>query len=150
MSHFQTTRKGIVASFTPDEQAFLGDVVPVLLGVGEVGVDPAATRLNVPVYLADPEANEEWWRLMGSELGEGRRADRAIFTRVVEAGQYTMTGDEGDAFLRVVNETRLVLGARLKIDVEEDHDTVPDEGRRVLDYLAWLQEELTTELRKTL
>lgn len=146
MSHFRTTPEGVVASFTEAERIFLGDVIPLLKSVGQVGSDPAATRLNVPVYLDDPIANEEWWRLMESELDDGRRADRELFLRVLDSDTYTMEDGEGDAFLRVINEARLVLGARLGIDVEEDHDTVTESGRRVLDYLGWIQEELTSEL----
>jgi len=71
MSHFKATRKGIETNFSAEEQIFLSDVLPLLAGVGVVGEDPAATRLNVPVYLNDPAANEEWWRLMGEDLRAG-------------------------------------------------------------------------------
>ena len=37
VSHFKTTRKGITASFGPEERAFLADVLPLLAGIGEVG-----------------------------------------------------------------------------------------------------------------
>ena len=151
MSHFKTTRKGIVASFTPDEQMFLGDVLPLLAGIGAVGVDPAATRLNVPVYLDDPESNEEWWRLMGPELGDGRKGDRHLFSKVVGSkGPVTLSDDEADSILRVLNEARLALGARIGIEVEEDHDRVSVEGRQALDFLGWIQEELTVELTRAL
>lgn len=150
MSHFKTTRKGIVVTFTPAEQAFLGDVLPLLAGIGETGIDPAATRLNVPVYLDDQHASDEWWRLMGADLGAARLADRSVFQRVV--GEETKTLDEADAnaFLRVLNEARLVLGARMGVEVEDDHDNLPDDSRQVLDYLGWVQEELTLELSRSL
>ncbi len=139
------------AVFTEEERGFLADVVTMLTGVGTPGDDPAATRLNVPVYLNDPSSNEEWWRLMGPELGEARRADRRVFSRVVGSGSPVILGEgEADAFLRVLNEARLVLGARLGIEVEEDHERVPEDGRRVLDYLGWVQEELTEELTRSL
>jgi hypothetical protein len=151
MSHFKATRKGITASFTDEERLFLGDVLPMLAGIGATGDDPAATRLNVPVYLDDPSSNDEWWRLMGPELGEARKADRSVFARVVEApGSVVLDEGEADAFLRVLNHARLVLGARLGIEVEEDHDRAPEEGRRALDYLGWIQEELTVELTRAL
>ena len=150
MSHFKTTRKGIVTSFSDAERVFLGDVVPFLTELGEVGVDPAATRLNVPVYLDDPESNDEWWRLMGPELGEARRTDRQLFQKVLQTNSYVLTDAEADAVLRVVNETRLALGVRLGIEVEEDHERIPPEDRQALDFLGWLQEELTAELTKRL
>lgn len=151
MSHFRTDRHGIQAVFSDEELAFLGDVVPMLMGIGSSGDDPAATRLNVPVYLDDPSSNVEWWRLMGPELSEARDSDRRVFTRVVGSpGPTTFAEGEADAFLRVLNEARLVLGARLGVEVEEDHDRVPEEGRRALDYLGWIQEELTEELTRAL
>lgn len=136
---------------SPEERLFLGDVLPLLAGIGGVGSDPAADRLNVPVYLDDPESNKEWWRLMGEDLNAARRADRAVFAKTVtNDGPVTIDDAEADAVLRVLNEARLALGARLGIDVESDHDALPEESRQVLDYLGWIQEELTLELMKAL
>lgn len=151
MSHFVTTRDGIVVSFSTEEKVFLGDVLPMLAGIGAVGRDPAADRLQVPVYLDDPEANEEWWRLMGEDLNAARAADRALFQRVIETSEEVVLDDEeANSFLRVINETRLALGARLGLEVEEDHDRLPPEGRQALDYLGWILEELTVELTRSL
>lgn len=151
MSHFKTLRHGIRVTLSPEEKVFLGDVLPLLAGVGSPGADPAADRLNVPVYLNDPESNEEWWRLMGDDLHAARRADRAVFHKMVsDEGTPILEIDEADAVLRVLNEARLALGARLGIDVEADHDTLSDDGRQVMDYLGWIQEELTIELLRGL
>lgn len=151
MSHFRTVKDGIRVILSPDERLFLGDVLPLLAGIGSPGSDPAADRLNVPVYLDAPEANEEWWRLMGEDLNAARRADRAVFARAVTSDEpVTLDNAEADAMLRVLNEARLALGARLGIDVESDHDQIPEESRQVLDYLGWIQEELTLELMKAL
>jgi hypothetical protein len=151
MSHFKTVKDGIRVELTPEEKVFLGDVLPLLGGVGASGEDPAADRLNVPVYLDDPAANREWWRLMGQDLEAARRADRAVFERVVGGDEPpVMTRDDADAFLRVLNEARLSLGARLGIDVEADHDELPEHSRQVMDYLGWIQEELTIELMRAL
>lgn len=130
---------------------FLGDVLPLLAGLGEPGKDPAATRLHVPVYLEDPEANDEWWRLIGPDLKAGRQSDRETFKKVLDTEQpVVLDEEEAVAFLRVVNEARLALGARLGMKVEEDHDELPEESRQVMDYLAWILEELTVELSKGL
>lgn len=150
MSHFSHRRGQISVSFTEAEKLFLGDVLPFLAGIGEPGSDPAADRLEVPVYLDDPESSQEWWRLMGADLRAGKQADRSVFERMVGGESTVLDVDEANAVLRVLNETRLALGARLGIDVEDDHETVPDEGRQTLDYLGWIQEELTVELTKTL
>lgn len=151
MSHFRSTADGIQAEFSAEERMFLGDVLPMLAGIGSPGSDPAADRLKVPVYLDDPAANEEWWRLMGQDLDAARQSDRAIYQRVVsEEGPVTLDDEEADAVLRVLNEARLALGARLGIDVESDHDELPEDSRQVLDYLGWIQEELTVELTRAL
>jgi len=151
MSHFHMTSDGIDVELSPEERMFLGDVLPLLAGIGAPGSDPAADRLNVPVYLDDPDANAEWWRLMGQDLEAARRADRSVFSKMLSAdGPVTMDGEEADAVLRVLNEARLALGARLGIDVEADHDELPEESRQVMDYLGWIQEELTVELMRSL
>jgi hypothetical protein len=150
MTRFSYTRKGIRSSFSPEERRLLQGVVPLLESVGEGEDDPAAQRLSVPVYLDDPSANDEWWRLMGSELADARTSDRGVFEAMVANESSTLTEEEALAVLRVINETRLVLGARLGIDVEEDHDRVPVESRAALDYLGWIQEELTDALSRFL
>jgi hypothetical protein len=151
VTRFRTTEEGIRVELGPEERLFLGDVLPLLAGIGAPGSDPAADRLHVPVYLDDPEANEEWWRLMGQDLEAARQADRTVFQKVVSSDEpVTLGAEDADAMLRVLNETRLALGARLGIDVEEDHDDLPAESRQVLDYLGWIQEELTIELTRAL
>ena len=151
MSHFRTTRQGIRVELSAEERLFLGDVAPLLAGIGAPGSDPAADRLRVPVYLDDPEANDEWWRLMGQDLEAARQADRAVFQRVVSSDEpVTLDAEEADAMLRVLNQARLALGARFGIDVEADHDELPEDSRQVLDYLGWIQEELTVELVRAL
>lgn len=151
MSHFRTTEDGIEVELTPEERLFLGDVLPMLAGIGAPGSDPAADRLHVPVYLDDSEANEEWWRLMGQDLETARQSDRVVFKKMVESDDpVLLDSEDADAVLRVLNEARLALGARFGIDVEEDHDELPENSRQVMDYLGWIQEELTVELIRAL
>lgn len=151
MSHFRTVAGGIEVHLSAEERVFLGDVLPLLAGIGATGSDPAADRLRVPVYLDDPESNSEWWRLMGQDLEAARRADRAVFDHAVSADSaVTLDNEEADAMLRVLNEARLALGARLGIDVEADHDELPADSRQAMDYLGWIQEELTKELMRAL
>ena len=67
-----------------------------------------------------------------------------------ERGRRHMSNEEADAFLRVLNEGRLALGARFGLEVEEDHDQLPEEQRDIMDYLGWLLEDLTSELSRSL
>jgi hypothetical protein len=88
---------------------------------------------------------------MGQDLDAARQADRAVFQKVVSGDEpVTLSAEDADAMLRVLNQARLALGARLGIDVEEDHEELPEDSRQVMDYLAWIQEELTAELTRTL
>ena len=141
----------VIVQMTSDEREFLADVLDLLATIPATGDDPATQRLHVPVYLDDPEANAEWWRLMGDELSTARMSDRAVFLRVVEGkGKTELSTDEADAFLRVLNEGRLALGARFGLEVEDDHDQLPEEQRRVLDYMGWVLEDLTSALTTAL
>lgn len=149
MSHFRTEGDSIVVSLDPDERRFLSDVVPMLVGL--TPGDPGGERLRLPVYLGDPEADEEWWRLMGSELAETHGADRRIFARMVGTpGEAALDDAEADAVLRTLNQARLVLGSRLGVRVEADYEGLEPEGRWVLDFFALLQEELVDELSRRL
>lgn len=150
MSRFSSTPDGILVALSEQERIFLGDVLPLLSGVGLSPDDPAAERLNVPVYLDDPDSNQEWWRLMGDDLAAAKSSDRSVFETFVSSGPVTLNAGEADAVLRVLNEARLVLGARMGVEVEEDHDKLPEDSRQILDYLSWIQEELIVELTKGL
>jgi hypothetical protein len=147
---FKAAGGGIDVDLTDNEKSFLTGLLDVLAGLPRTGDDPASRRLRVPVYLDDPGSNDEWWRLMGEELMAARYADRRVFQRVLGDGAGHLSDEEANAFLRVLNEGRLALGARFGLDVEEDHDRLPEEQRDILDYLGWLLEELTSELSRSL
>lgn len=148
---FRAARGGIDVDLTPDEKTFLGGLLELLAGLPRLGDDPASLRLRVPVYLDDPESNDEWWRLMGEELTAARNSDRRVFEQALTSeGRSRLSNEEADAFLRVLNEGRLALGAKFGLEVEEDHDQMPEEQREIMDYLGWLLEDLTSELTRSL
>lgn len=139
---------GVLVTLDPDDIEFLAQIPEFLASLGAPGEDPAADRLQVPVYLDDPDASSEWWRLMGSELDQARAADRSAFELVVEAAAEgtVMSKAEAEAFLRVLNEARLALAARLKVEVEDDYEALSEADRGALDYLAGMQGLLLTAL----
>lgn len=120
---------------------FLEDVPTALDLVGDSEGDPAASRLQVPVYLDDSAANEEYWRWMGGELDEARAADRSAFTLVLESAPsgVDVSLGEAHAFLRVLVEIRLTLAARLGVEVEADYARLDETDAVVLDTLGELQ-----------
>jgi hypothetical protein len=114
---------------------------------GEPG-DESLRRLFPPAY---EEADDEqaYRELAGDDLLRGRLEALALVERTV--GQQRLTADEADAWLRALNDLRLVLGTRL--DVQED--TFLDELRAddprapalaVYAFLSWLQEQLVAAL----
>jgi hypothetical protein len=110
--------------------------------------DPSLRRLFPPAY--DDEADERAYReLAGDSLLDGRREALELLSRTAERQQ--LTAEEADAWLRALNDLRLVLGTRL--DVRED--TFADEpdlneprgqALAVYGYLSWLQEQLVHAL----
>ena len=114
---------------------------------GETG-DPSLRRLFPPAY--EDEQDEDGYRaLMGAELLDGRRKALELLARTAE--QERLTAEEADAWLRALNDLRLVLGTRL--DVQEDmllDELRPDDeraaGLAVYGYLSWLQEQLVAAL----
>lgn len=148
MRPFQRRHDGIELRIPEPLAGWLSDLPELLESVGDREDDPAAGRLNVPVYLDDPEANTEWWDWMGGELDAGRAADRSAFRELVEAAPdgVVASEEEAHAFLRVLVEGRLVLAARLGVEVEGDYDDLPEEQAAALQALAELQVLLLHEL----
>lgn len=128
--------------------AFLSDIPELLATVGSAAADPAAERLQVPVYLDDTEANDDWWRWMGGELAEGKAADRSAFSEILAAAEDGVEISELEAFamLRVLTETRLVIAARAGLEIEADYESLDEHTSAVLNTLALLQESLIEAL----
>lgn len=144
---FEGVADGVVARFTDDEREFLVQLLDLLADVGSVGEDPAARRLDPVVYPDDPLAEEEYRRLMRSEIDEARVADRSAFQMILETnGDVMMSLPESEAFMRVVGEGRLALAARLGIIIEGDVEGLAEEDRSALDYLAYVQGNLVEVL----
>lgn len=160
-SRFELVGDGVEVRANGIEVRFLGDAVVLLEGVGNPENDPGAARLSPPVYLGDPESDAEWRRLAGGELNSSRRADRSAFELVLGAleeggadgeamGSAVITELETAAFMRVINEVRLVLAARWGVDTEEDFARLRPEADQVLGFLGWLITDLAEVLSEVL
>jgi hypothetical protein len=106
--------------------------------------DPSLRRLRPSAYEDDPEAAEEYRRLMEDELEEGRR--EALRVLAETSARDRLTADELDAWLRALTDLRLALGT--KLDVTEDTYAREIDPRdpdayelSVFGYLSWLQEQ---------
>jgi Domain of unknown function (DUF2017) len=128
-----------------DERALLvgiGEELRALLD--EQPDDPSLRRLYPPAH-DDERLEQEFRELTRTQLASGR--ERAIQTLEQTAGNELLSAEEADAWLRALNDARLVLGTRL--DVTEDYDwdalnaTTPRAQELALyAYLSWLQEQL--------
>jgi hypothetical protein len=116
--------------------------------VGEDRAHPDLRRLFPPAYAEDEDAEDEYRRLMGSQLDDGRA--RALATVEASVAQPTLSTDEAESWLRVLNDLRLVLGTRLDVTEEMDWNLDPNDPSApelaVYGYLSWLQEQLVEAL----
>ena len=112
--------------------------------------DPSIVRLHPPAYADEADA-AEFERLVGSELLAGRREALRIVEETVDGDR--LSEKQLDAWLRALNDLRLVLGTRL--DVTEESYGVPVDPRdprapelALFGYLSWLQEEAVAAMSK--
>jgi hypothetical protein len=136
---------GVRLDLPDDEREVLRQVAAELRAlIDEAPDDPGLRRLFPRAH--EDEALEEAYRdLTRDQLVSGR--DRALGTIQETAGNALLSLEEADAWLRGLNDARLVLGTRL--DVTEGFDweavdvTHPQAQELALyAYLSWLQEQL--------
>jgi hypothetical protein len=115
--------------------------------------DPALRRLFPPAYADDPEADDEYRRLMREELMEGKLAS----LRVVEETAYAehLTDDDLEAWLGAIESLRLYLGTQLDVREEIyatpiDSDDPDGPALALYGYLSWLQEQAVEALSTSL
>jgi Domain of unknown function (DUF2017) len=110
--------------------------------------DPDLRRLFPPAH-DDPEREAEYRGLVGAQLLAGRARALETLERTVDRG--SLSADEADAWLRALNDARLVLGTRLDVTQDMDWDELDPSDPQTRDlavyaYLSWLQEQLVEAL----
>ncbi|MBA2568940.1 MAG: DUF2017 family protein [Actinobacteria bacterium] len=113
--------------------------------------DPALRRLFPPGH-ADPETEEQYQKLVRDQLVSGRAQVLDVVRSTLS--EKILTEEEADAWLRGLNDLRLVLGTRLDVSEETDFEVELDAGERgrglaVYAYLTWLQEQFVEALSPT-
>jgi hypothetical protein len=99
--------------------------------------EPGLVRLFPPAYVGERELDEEYHRLMRDELV--RRRIEAVDTLRQTVMADELTQDQLHAWVKVLNDARLVLGTLL--DVSEDTDVLDvdpeaeDAAQRVIYYV---------------
>jgi hypothetical protein len=128
----------------PAERALLLEVADDLRELLEDPADPALRRLFPPAH-DDEELEREYRELTRSQLLGGRT--QALETLRATVERESLDESEADAWLRALNDLRLVLGTRLGITEDFDWDELDENDPEawhygVYGYLSWLQEEL--------
>jgi hypothetical protein len=111
--------------------------------------DPALGRL-FPQAHTDPESEQQYRSLVRDQLVGGRSKSVAVVRDTLS--KVRLDPDEADAWLRTLNDLRLVLGTRLDVTEEIDYEGLDlNEARgrdlAIYGYLSWLQEQLVEALQ---
>lgn len=141
----RTPDGGVRLRFSPEERALLAGLASDLRAHLEDSFDdPSFRRLFPPAYEDAPEDETAYRDTAGDELLDGRR--RALELLAATARNDQLTAEEADAWLRALNDLRLVLGTRLDVqeDVLMDQPQTPELA--LYGYLSWVQEQLVAAL----
>lgn len=91
-----------------------------LYAAGVAEDDPGVARLFPTPYLDDPLGSLAFDEKIAASLREGRLEAIALVERT--AGSRHLSVEEADAWIRTLNDARLVLGTRLEITEESTAD----------------------------
>jgi len=111
--------------------------------------DPALARLYPPGHASDPRSEEQYRELVRGDLTAQRLAALQVVERTLDASE--LDEEEIGAWLRVVNDLRLVLGTRLDVTDELNERGLPPSDERaplfdVYRYLTWLEWQVVEAL----
>ena len=145
----QRDRKGGYRLRLPGEERMLLRSLPDQLRDVLRSDDPDLHRLFPPAYAEDAEAEDEYRRLMRTELLEGKLAALRVVEETADADH--LTQEQLEAWVGAIESLRLYLGTVL--DVSEDAAAIglrpgdPDAPAMALyGYLSWLQEQAVEAL----
>jgi hypothetical protein len=135
---------GVLLRFSPEERALVASLAEDLRSQLDSGRDDPSFRRLFPAAYEDEEDERAYRELAAEELLNGRR--RALELLAMTARSDRLSAEEADAWLRALNDLRLVLGTRL--DVQEDALLEGPQGPELAlyGYLSWVQEQLVAAL----
>jgi hypothetical protein len=143
---FQRTREGQIRLRIPlHEREIIRAVASATRAlISEDTENPAVRRLFPPGY-ADPELERDYRELTRTQLKAGR--EQTLDLLVTTLDHEVLSADEADAWLRALNDARLVLGTRLDVTEDFDWDAVDPSDADAPDlalyaFVSWLQEQL--------
>jgi len=111
--------------------------------------DPSLLRLFPTAYTDDPKREAEYQQLMREDLLELHRGALEVMEETIDATD--LDEEQLVAWMKAVNQMRLVLGTRLDVseDMYEDGMDPSDPrapGFALYSYLGWLQEHIVQAL----
>jgi hypothetical protein len=139
---------GVRLRFREDEVLLLRELLAELEVLLEDPDDPGLRRLFPPAH-SDRESEEQYRSLVRDQLVAGRSQALAAVRESLRRD--TLSAEEADAWLRALNDLRLVLGTRLDVSEDIDYEGLDmrephDRDLAVYAYLSWLQEQLVEAL----
>lgn len=149
----QSIRRGpdgsVRLALSEDERRLLRQVAEEMRELLHEQPDDRSLRRLFPPAHEDPELEQAYLELTGDQLRSGRKKSLRILEET--SGSELLTPDEADAWLRALNDARLVLGTRLDVQEDFDWDEVGPEHPRAQElglyaYLTWLQEQLCSTM----
>ena len=129
---------------SPEERELLKGLGPRMREVLADEDDPVGHRLFPLAYPEDEERQAEYRLLAHDELVESHLSALATLEETIDAER--LDEEQVLAWMRALNDVRLVMGTRLDVSEEGDERRGADEARAaafaVYDYLTWLQGEI--------
>jgi hypothetical protein len=135
----------------PEEREVLRSLPGQLRELLHEGDDDSLRRLSPPAYTDEPELEEEYQRLMGDDLRRRRLEALEMMEATVDAER--LGEDQLTAWMRSINDMRLVLGTRLGVREDSAMEVDPLDPRApavaLYGYLSWLEEQVVEALSST-
>jgi hypothetical protein len=143
----------VALGLAPEIQAIVGDMARQVLGLLDGGEGQSLRRLFPPAYNPDAQTDytdyeAEYRRLMGGDLMARHREDIEVLLTTID--RPSLSDDEAEAWLRALNQFRLVLGTILDVQEDDEGLVAADDPRApgfaVYELLNVLQGALLEEL----
>lgn len=127
--HLGAGERGLLAALAPQLREMLADPD-----------QPGLRRLFPPAYgdESDAELEEEYRRYMHDDLVAHHEAALDVLAETANAEE--LDAEQMEAWMRALNQLRLVLGTRLDVTEEDDFANTEDPDRQVYYLLGYLQE----------
>jgi hypothetical protein len=144
------TRSGdrIATSLTVDDKALLVQIPDLLASVGSYDGDPAVPIMDRAAYADDTAASEDFEQLIASQRTSDRASDVDALDGLLR-GASSMSTQEAESVLRVINRARLTLAARCGVfesGAGWESRISDDPALAALAWLGYLQSDLLEAL----